>query len=634
MLSPARPPTEPAARHPVPSGRVPAPAAARSRRRFPPQGVAPAALGLVLLAAAVLIAGAPAPLAAELADAQRIMRETTPAELDAALAAGSPEASAAWGTLLEELSATTSRHDRDALAAYLVEATRAAGRRLGDPTCRTTSDEQVVELARRLVVDRDRFARDQAHRAALEPVLHAAMGAGSPSCLRARVLGQLDEALRPSFDWLEHVAVEWGVARRSSEDRRLATMGRSSLSSQGVGPVRLSLYSLPDALIAPEEALRFLEAVRAARPDRTLVVVASGENLRALAAPAEKLDLVLVDSFARGYSPWPRDALTFLRDPSGSTVLLLRPNQQPTRERDSELGRLLVASLPDEVDRALGELRWALSPIPFHNGQILETGRATWVSIHTLERRALELLGRDAVPVDGFGDPEVLDEYLGAVGRAAAELEELLGRPVGFVHPLPAVGSAFERQRAALLLGGGAGYDLDSLLTLLPRRGLPGVALVASLVEGSRLLAEADDPALAGLASTYRLAPGDVRQRIEQSHRDAPASSLQAFLDRSARHLAEVGLEVVRLPLLLVPADARTDGEPADFLIGWNNVVSEAGPDRLRAEGFASGLAAGDRRAREAFAAAGYDLDLFPPLIGSVLANGGYRCASNHDRAP
>jgi len=43
-------------------------------------------------------------------------------------------------------------------------------------------------------------------------------------------------------------------------------------------------------------------------------------------------------------------------------------------------------------------------------------------------------------------------------------------------------------------------------------------------------------------------------------------------------------------------------------------------------------LAAGDELARKTFAAAGYRLHLFPPLVRSIVLGGGYRCASNHLR--
>jgi hypothetical protein len=77
-----------------------------------------------------------------------------------------------------------------------------------------------------------------------------------------------------------------------------------------------------------------------------------------------------------------------------------------------------------------------------------------------------------------------------------------------------------------------------------------------------------------------------------------------------------------------VPASLARGHVPADFLITWNNVVLE----NRRAEGFASQLPSADRYAGQVFAASGYKLDLFPPLIRSIELGGGYRCASNHLR--
>ncbi|HEY9420101.1 MAG TPA: hypothetical protein VIW92_01680, partial [Thermoanaerobaculia bacterium] len=93
--------------------------------------------------------------------------------------------------------------------------------------------------------------------------------------------------------------------------------------------------------------------------------------------------------------------------------------------------------------------------------------------------------------------------------------------------------------------------------------------------------------------------------------------------------------EVRRLPLLSVPVALLRDRSGlshAEFLITWNNVVVEARKKAVRAEGFASLIPAGDRLARDAFSALGVRLDLFPPLVRSVILNGGYRCASNHLR--
>ncbi|HEY0781514.1 MAG TPA: hypothetical protein VGE98_03600, partial [Thermoanaerobaculia bacterium] len=113
------------------------------------------------------------------------------------------------------------------------------------------------------------------------------------------------------------------------------------------------------------------------------------------------------------------------------------------------------------------------------------------------------------------------------------------------------------------------------------------------------------------------------------------ARALGDFLDLVAAHLAKGGFAVRRLPLLVVPTALLVDRAGLthdEFLITGCNVVPELRAGRLRAEGFASLLPSFDRRARETFADAGCRLDLLPPLVHSVVLNGGYRCASNHLR--
>jgi hypothetical protein len=112
--------------------------------------------------------------------------------------------------------------------------------------------------------------------------------------------------------------------------------------------------------------------------------------------------------------------------------------------------------------------------------------------------------------------------------------------------------------------------------------------------------------------------------------------ALGAFLDLAAAHLAAEGMEVRRLPLLTVPVALLQDRaglSHSSFLITWNNVVVETRGGLARAEGFSSLIPSGDTRAREAFGALGVRLDLLPPLVRSVILNGGYRCASNHLRS-
>jgi len=429
---------------------------------------------------------------------------------------------------------------------------------------------------------------------------------------------------RPSRDTERHVPYGPGLRFDDEAERPLAA----------------SVYSLPSAFFTADAALPFLAAVRAAAPARTLLVLIDGPLRNALAARARALHLYLLDTHGRPYSPWPRDPFSFVRTPKGSVLVLVRPNLQPGREADAQLGPELVRDLPPAVDRAWGGVTWAAAPVPFHNGQVLLTRGAAWITLHTLEPRILALLGLTRVPVESFATAAGIERYVTAARRAADELAALYGRPARFVHPLPAPDMPLAAQSELMArLGGGAGYDLDSLVTFLPLHDGAEQALVADLAAGRALLPVIERD---GLRATYDLAPaGDALTAALAAAQATPrATALASFLDLVAGHLAAQGLKVRRLPLLRVPLALLRDRRgledaPADaeLLLTWNNVVAETRAGGVRAEGFAMRLPAGDRAARAAFAAAGVKLDLFPPLVHSVVLNGGYRCASNHVRA-
>jgi hypothetical protein len=184
-------------------------------------------------------------------------------------------------------------------------------------------------------------------------------------------------------------------------------------------------------------------------------------------------------------------------------------------------------------------------------------------------------------------------------------------------------------------LGGGAGFDLDSYLTLLPRRGGPPTALVADLDSGRELLSKLQDGDWQHLRSGFGLAraPAELRQPLDRYQMTPRGRRFAVFLDEVAKYLAEQGLPVERLPHLLVPTDLLAeDFDYPDFQLTWNNVVVETSQHAMAAEGFSSLLERGDDQARRIFERAGYQLKLLPPLIPSILHNGGYRCASNHLR--
>jgi len=398
-----------------------------------------------------------------------------------------------------------------------------------------------------------------------------------------------------------------------------------------------TVFSLPSRMLTAGEVLPFLTAVRALDPARRVLVLTDAPLLGELAGHGDELGLTLLDAGEHGFSPWPRDPLSFTWGPDGGLVIVERPDLQAGREADFEMGRALLDALPEALDQAWGKVRWTRSPWPFHGGQFLVTTEALWLSLHTIEPRILALLGRDRVPVESFGTEAGIDAYLGAARQAAGELARAFGRPARFVHPLPEAGPLAPRSRAMAALGGGAGFDLDSWMTLLPGREGRRTALVADVKAGRRLLEALPTEDLALLASTYGLAPSgeDLRRLLLAAQAARRSEALAAFLDLAAGELARQGLTVERLPLLRVPTALLADRErfsQEDFLLTWNNVVVSQGATGCRAEGFASRLPAADRRAEEIYAAAGCRLTLLPPLVESIRLNGGYRCASNHLR--
>ena len=109
--------------------------------------------------------------------------------------------------------------------------------------------------------------------------------------------------------------------------------------------------------------------------------------------------------------------MSLTRRADGGVMVLVRPNAQPGREEDGYLGAQLVRQLPPALDRAWGGVRWEVAPVPFHNGQVLLTREAAWISIHTLEPRILALLGIDRVPVESFSARASAGSYRSAVNR-------------------------------------------------------------------------------------------------------------------------------------------------------------------------------------------------------------------------
>ncbi|HEV2856092.1 MAG TPA: hypothetical protein VHC97_25110 [Thermoanaerobaculia bacterium] len=569
-------------------------------------------------------------------DAGALMAGATPAELSGRLASEPGKTAELLAPLGRALGGDDPELAREA-GDYLAACARERGRALARQ--RSWSPGDVEALLAVQLVDPERFATDQAFRRRVVALLPRALDPGAPAGLRDALLQELNQVRGFDFAASEEVERAWGAVPRRASERRVGFSPVAQRFDADVeGRLAASVYSLPSFFFDESTADLFLSGARAAAPRRTLIVLTDAPLLGKLAPRAKALGIHLLNTHGRPYSPWPRDPFSLVHTREGSVRLLVRPNLQPGREEDANLGPELVQDLPEEIDRAWGKATWTQAPVPFHNGQILLTQAAAWVTLHALEPAILNLLGLDRVPVESFARPEGIDRYLAAAEQAARELGGLYGRSVRFVHPLPRAGSG----DTALMrrIGGGAGYDLDSIVTLVPT-GKNGrlAALVADVSLGRDLLAQLPAADLDALRRGYGLEPAGepLAAALAAAQRTAGMDGLDDFLDSVAGHLATQGVEVRRLPILTVPVPLLTDRSGlshAGFQITWNNVVVEAPKDgKVRAEGFSSLIPSGDARAREAFGALGVHLDLFPPLVRSVILNGGYRCASNHLRA-
>ncbi len=580
-------------------------------------------MAFLLVLAALGLAAPPDP-------ARTLMASATPAQLAERLArepARMPETLAPLERALASPDAGLARQTGDYLAACARERGRALARR------GSWSHEDVLALLALQLVDPERFAGDEGFRRRVLPLLPRALDPEAPTGLRDALLLELSQVRGFDFAASDEVERAWGAVPRRAAARRAESASGLRFDADTAGRLTASVYSLPSFFFDPKTADAFLSAVHAASPERTLVVLTDSTVLAALRPRAHELNLRLLDTYGRPYSPWPRDPFSLVHTPEGALRVLVRPNLQPGREEDAHLGPELVRGLPDDLDRAWGTVTWATAPVPFHNGQVLLTPDAAWITLHALEPRILAILGVDRVPVASFATAAGIDRYLAAADQAAGELARLYSRPVRFVHPLPRRGSLAARTELMRRIGGGAGYDLDSIVTLLPG----AKALVADVAAGRSLLAKITPADRDALRRGYGLEPaGDALSSALLAAQGTPeVEALGGFLDLVAGELAKDGLEVRRLPILTIPVALLADRaglSHASFLLTWNNAVVEVRKGEARAEGFSYLLPAGDQAAREAFAALGVHLDLFPPLTRSIVLNGGYRCASNHLR--
>lgn len=557
--------------------------------------------------------------------ARCLVERVPPAELERALFAKPDLAPAALPALAAALEASA-----DA-GAYVAAAARARAQRLS--ALGAWTDEQGEAFLRLQLVDAERFLDDAAFRARVLAVLPAAFDPAASPELRDQMLYSINSIPGVDYAASERIEIAWGAAARASAARE-TPYDRAALRfpDDSSAPIPASIYSFPAPFLDPEAVGRFMTGMRRLRPERELVALVDLPMKKAVAAAAA--GWTLIETHGRDFSPWPRDPFSVLRRDDGGVTFLVRPNAQRQRAADNDMARELIQGLPGRLDAAWGRPSWTRGPVPFHNGQILIGRDAAWVSVFTLERRALEILGASAGPSEGVTTNREWRAFREACLQAARELSELYRKPVKLVHDLP------ERLDTGMIdrLAGGGGFDLDSLMTVLDRAGEEPRILVADVNAGEVVIAEATDDGLARFAEAYGLggSAGDTRRALAAAQRTPRGRGLAWFLDEMAAHLEAEGASVERLPLFLVPVAALTDGDHLahdDFVVTWNNVVLEPAPGGgRRAEGFTSMLDTGDALAVAAFRRAGYTMDFAPLLAESVILNGGYRCASQHVR--
>jgi hypothetical protein len=527
--------------------------------------------------------------------------------------------------------------NRDAAGKFAIELAKTYARRLSDEGAPWTKIDMAMLLAYQLV-DPVRFAEEPKFRKRILPLIPREMDGSMSHALRERQMQELNETIGFDFESAERVEFAWELGPRASASRRYKADGTSApliIPDDYASPIEATVFVLPSQFFSASSVETFLAAQRAATSRRRLVVVTDSAMKDAIGAQP---NVDFIDSFGRDFTPWPRDPITVARRAAGGVVLITRPNVQEHREEDGNMARQIISGASDSLDRALGRIEWTVGSTPFHNGQVLLTPDAAWIAIHALEVRNLERMGRGAIPRKQFDTIKGIDDYLALSKKSLAELEKLYGRKVRVIHALPDSGKWPERKKLIDAIYGGGDFDLDSLVTLVPNALGKGTAFVADLSLNEELFRTTSAEEWGRFKRAYGIAASvELPKALADSQTSKRARGLDAFVDLIAKSLASEGFEVERLPLLLVPvpflADTATLKHP-DFVVGWNNVVFERGPNgRLRANGFASVLDSADDAIVERFRAAGVELQLLPPLVRSVILNGGYRCASNNVRA-
>src|SRR5207248_2207664 len=120
------------------------------------------------------------------------------------------------------------------------------------------------------VLDPLRYGEDEEFRRAVDTMLPASLTPSLPEPLRRADVNELNRVAPISFDAAEALAVSAGLVRPSSSRFINST---ATIATAGNEPIEASIYSINSRFVKPDEAKRFLAAVRAAAPQRRIIVI-------------------------------------------------------------------------------------------------------------------------------------------------------------------------------------------------------------------------------------------------------------------------------------------------------------------------------------------------------------------------
>ncbi|HEX6159058.1 MAG TPA: hypothetical protein VF111_02760, partial [Thermoanaerobaculia bacterium] len=186
---------------------------------------------------------------------------------------------------------------------YLASLSLARAERLGA----TFTSDDLRTLVAFMTVDPVRYRDEAAFRTRVDRLLPRTLSASVDYGLREAALVELNTLYAIDYALSESLANAWKLAPRAGSARRAAAAG--AFRDDAYGTIDATILSLPSAIIAPADARAFLAGLRKSAPKRRILVLADP----AMRASLHDLDVTVIDSFARPFTPWPRDPFAVTR---------------------------------------------------------------------------------------------------------------------------------------------------------------------------------------------------------------------------------------------------------------------------------------------------------------------------------